>query len=187
MNISRLAKGIVYLLTAAVLILTAALLQSGMHNPSGPEEAYFRTVSYLFILAAVLLGTGVYSFFSYTRRKQQHRLDSLFLVITGGVIMLSAVLLLVNYGGLEVPFDEAGYQAANVTIFLTAALPLPFLARACVLAFSADAHRGTARLILRCACGALAAVLILLIAVGPLLRMVRYSEPAPLNPFIDEI
>jgi hypothetical protein len=185
-NISRLAKGIVYLLTAALLTLLAVIFQSGMHNANGPEEAYFQSVSYLFILAAVLLGIGVYSFLSYTRRKRDHRFDSLYLVIVGGITMAGAVILLVNYGGLQSPFDEAGYLAANLSMTLMSVLPLPFLARAGVLAFSSETKRGMARLILRCACGVLAALLILLTAAGMLMRMVRYSEPAPANPFNEE-
>ena len=47
------------------------------------EEAYVRSNVLLFLTAAVLLGVGVYSLMSYTRRHRQHVWDSVFFLVIG--------------------------------------------------------------------------------------------------------
>ena len=62
MNISRFAKSIAYLAAAALLLLLSVIFQVGMHSEGGPEASYFRSNTFLFVVAIGCIGTGVYSY-----------------------------------------------------------------------------------------------------------------------------
>lgn len=174
MNASRFVKSLVYSGLALILTVLAVVFQSGIRTVGGLEEGYFRAVSYLFILAAVLAGTGLYSLAAYTRRRYpQHRADSLFLLGVGMGAMIGAMGLFVNYGGLESPFDATGFLAANWAMALTAAVPVAFLIRGLVLALL---DRGPRRWVSRAVCAVLAAGWIGLSFGGLLFNFVHYEE-----------
>ena len=56
MNVSRFVKSLIYSGISLLFLILAVVLQSGIRTVGGLEEGYFRSVSYLFILAAVLAG-----------------------------------------------------------------------------------------------------------------------------------
>ena len=112
MKITRLAKGIAYLVATVLVACISVAIQAAMHTEGGLEENYFRSDGVLFLIAATVLGVGVYSWLSYTRRHREHRMDSLFLVATGGTLMLLTVFVVVYYGGMEGSFDESGHTAS---------------------------------------------------------------------------
>lgn len=125
MNISRFAKAIAYECLTALLLVISVLFQAAMHTEGQMEEAYVRSNVLLFLTAAVLLGVGVYSLMSYTRRHRQHVWDSVFFLVIGFAFMIAAVMTIVNFGGLEGTFTESGYTAMNVNVVLLTALRCP--------------------------------------------------------------
>ena len=116
MNISRFAKSIAYLAAAALLLLLSVIFQVGMHSEGGPEASYFRSNTFLFVVAIGCIGTGVYSYIGYVRRHREHALDSLFLLLVGLAVLIASILVFLNFGGLAGTFDKAGYTAVNINI-----------------------------------------------------------------------
>lgn len=100
MNISRFAKSIAYLAAAALLLLLSVIFQVGMHSEGGPEASYFRSNTFLFVVAIGCVGTGVYSYIGYVRRHREHALDSLFLLLVGLAVLIASILVFLNFGGL---------------------------------------------------------------------------------------
>lgn len=105
-------------------------------------------------------------------------MDSLFLVATGGTLMLLTVFVVVYYGGMEGSFDESGHTAVNLNIALFSALPLPFLVRAVVLAVGAGRENPSGRTGLLIACGMVALALVILLFTGGLMKMTSYDAGA---------
>lgn len=175
MNISRFAKCIVYEVVTALLLVIGVAFQAAMHKSGGLETSYFRSNGFLFLLAVTLIGTAVYSYLSYTRRHKQHRADSLFLLLTGLVLLLVALVIFFRFGGLERPFPEAGYTAANINIAVLTALPVPFLVRTFVLALSTREDKPAKRRGVQITALVLTAALVVLLATGQTLHMVRYT------------
>ena len=104
MNVSRFVKSLIYSGISVLFLILAVVLQSGIRTVGGLEEGYFRSVSYLFILAAVLAGIGLYSLMAYTRRRYpQFRSDSVFLLCVGAGLMIGAVGLLINLAAWKAP------------------------------------------------------------------------------------
>lgn len=125
-----------YLVFTTGLFLLSVFFTAGIHNPGHLEQNYFRSTSYLFILAAVLIGGAIYSYQAYTRKYREHAWDSLLLLVTGLALMGTVLFIILYYGGLEGTFTESGYTAANVNIVVLAMLPLPFFVRTAVLVLS---------------------------------------------------
>lgn len=133
MKVTRFAKSIVYLVFTTGLFLLSVFFTTGIHNSEHLEQNYFRSTSYLFILAAVLIGGAIYSYQAYTRKYREHAWDSLLLLLTGLALMGTVLFIILYYGGLEGTFTESGYTAANVNIVVLAMLPRRFLcARRCL-------------------------------------------------------
>ena len=175
MRITRFAKSIVYLVFTTGLFLLSVFFTAGIHNAEHLEQNYFRSTSYLFILAAVLIGGAIYSYQAYTRKFREHAWDSLLLLVTGLVLMGIVLFIILYYGGLEGTFTESGYTAANVNLVVLAVLPLPFFVRTAVLALSLQEPRRGRRLGVQIACVVLLAGIIVAFALGGLLGMVRYT------------
>lgn len=179
MKVSRFAKTILYLVFTAVLLLISTLFHVAMHSEGGLEEGYFRSNSYLFIMAAVLLGTAVYSYAAYTRRRREHLVDSLLFFFVGFALMVTVIFSILHYGGLEGSFDQSGYTAANINVVVLTALPLPFLIRTVVLACSTGDGNRARRLGAMIAAGLLVVAAVVLVALGGLARTLRYVEELP--------
>lgn len=175
MTISRFAKSIAYLAAAALLLLLSVIFQVGMHNEGGPETSYFRSNTFLFVVAIACIGTGVYSYIGYVRRHREHALDSLFLLLIGLVLLVSCILVFLNFGGLIGSFDQEGYTAVNINIIVLTVLPLPFLIRGLVLAFSTREDSRARRLGVQIAALLIIAGFVLSLAVGGTMRTMQYD------------
>ncbi len=175
MNISRFAKSIAYLAATVLLLLLSMLFQAGMHSGTGPETSYFQSNTFLFIVSIACVGTGIYSYIGYVRRHREHALDSLFLLLVGLVFLIARIVVFLLFGGLEGDFAEEGYTAVNINIVLLTALPVPFLIRGLVLAFSTREDSRTRRLGVQVAALLIAAGLVLSLAFGGMMRMMRYD------------
>lgn len=179
MNISRFGKAVAYLAATALLTVISVLLQLGMHREGGLESSYFQSNMVLFLAGAACTGTAVYSYRAYSRRHREHVWDSLFLLIVGLIYLIASVVMFFLFGGLGNEFSEGGYTAANINIVLLTVLPLPFLLRGIVLAVSTREASAARRF------GAgLAALLVTLgfllcVAMGGMMRMVRYIGEEP--------
>lgn len=175
MNISRFAKAVAYECLTALLLVVSAIFQTAMHTKGQMEEAYVRSNVLLFLAAAVLLGVGVYSLMSYTRRHRQHVWDSVFFLVIGFVFMVAAVMTIVNFGGLEGTFTESGYTAMNVNVVLLTALPAPFWIRSVILACSTREKSAGKRIGVLAGAVALAAAMAVLIGTGHMLKIEKYA------------
>lgn len=186
MRITRFTKAVIYEFLTALLLLLSFLFQRDLRDAAQIETAYGRSNWFLFIAAAVMLGVGVYSIMSYTRRYREHILDSVFFILLGVLYMVAFMTVFLMYGGLEGTFDESGYVAANINIILIGALPLPFLIRTIVLVFSTREPRVGRRVGVQIVCGLLTAVLAVLIFTGNYLRMAEYVDPATTDTASDD-
>lgn len=175
MHISRFVKAILYLAVTVLLLVLSASLQMAMHTEGGLENAYFRSSAYIFITAVACLGTAIYSYKAFTKRHSEHKADSLFFFLTGLLLTVSALGVLVFFGGLSSPFGQTGYTAANVNILLMTLIPLPFFIRGAVLAFSTHSESRAQRGGILLACGIVAAAYIAALAGGAMMRMVNYQ------------
>jgi len=187
MHISRFAKTVTYLVATALLLALAGWFQVGFHADVGPEEAYFRANTVLFWIAVACLGTAVYSYRAYTRRHREHAVDSLLLLVTGGLLLIAETAVLLLFGGLTTPFGQSGYTATNLQMLLLAVLPLPFFIRTVVLAFGRrEISRPAARRGVRIACVTLAIAMAGLLVFGGLLRFVHYEQPSSYIGYTEE-
>ena len=175
MNITRFAKSIAYLAAAALLIAVSVFFQVGMHSEGGPEASYFRSNTFLFVVAIGCIGTGVYSYIGYVRRHREHALDSLFLLLVGLAVLIASILVFLNFGGLAGTFDKAGYTAVNINIVALTLLPIPFLIRGLVLAFSTREVSRARRLSVQLAALLVTAGFLLSLAMGGMMRTMRYD------------
>lgn len=177
MNISRFAKAVAYEALTALLLLVSVVFQAAMHREGGLEKAYSHSCLLLFATAALLLGIGVYSLMAYTRRHRQHILESVFFLAVGLALMIAVVAEIVLYGGLEGAFTESGYTAANLNIVLLAGLPVPFLIRSIILAFSTREALLGRRLGVQIGAAVLTAAMLVLFAAGKNLHLLQYTGP----------
>ena len=175
MNISRFAKAIAYECLTALLLVKSVLFQAAMHTEGQMEEAYVRSNVLLFLTAAVLLGVGVYSLMSYTRRHRQHVWDSVFFLVIGFAFMIAAVMTIVNFGGLEGTFTESGYTAMNVNVVLLTALPVPFWVRSVILACSTREKSVGKRIGVQAGFVVLAVAMAVLIGTGHMMKIEKYA------------
>ena len=89
--------------------------------------------------------------------------------------MVLVVVLVLQFGGLEGEFDEAGHTAANVVIIALTVLPVPFWLRTLVLACTLRDGGKSRRAAMLAAAGLLLAAFVILSATGVTMRMVRYE------------
>lgn len=178
MMVSRFAKSLLYTGLSAVLTVLAVVYQGKLHAEAGPEDGYFVVHRVMFLLAVVLMGVGVYSFLSYTRKRKHHRGDSLMLLLTGMGLMAVTLALWIGFGGVQEPFDATGYLAVNIQITVLTALPVPFWIRGLVLACTTHEENGKKRLVAKLCSLATAVLLLVLIATGGLMRMMYFDSQA---------
>ena len=174
MQISRWIKAVVYEALTALLLIAAVVVQTQFYTAAETVSVYIRVNLWMFLAAACLMGVGVYSYMSYSRRRAEHRMDSLFLLLTGLVLMGMVVFALVQYGGLAGHMTDSICTAVNITQVLLLALPVAFWVRSVVLAFSTREEKRGKRLGVQIASVLLAAAAIILLAAG---RMMTLMEP----------
>lgn len=176
MNISRFGKAVTYLAATAILIVVSVVLQLGMHKEDGLEPSYFQSNLAIFLVGIACTGTAVYSYRAYSRRHREHVWDSLFLLVVGLVYLLASVVMFFLFGGLENGFTEGVYNAANINIVLLTVLPLPFLVRGIILSLSTRETSRARRLGVGLAALAVTVGFVLCLALGGMMRMVRYTD-----------
>ena len=172
MKITRFGKAVAYLAATAVLFVISVLLMRDIHNMESMVDAYLRSDFYLFILSAAFLGTAVYSYMAYTRRHREHRGDSLFLLILGIITMVTTIILVLQYGGLNENKLDSALAAVNLNLVLLSVIPAVFLVRAIVLAFTSE--KGKPGLLV--ASIVLLVIMVTGIVAGGLLNMVREDD-----------
>lgn len=187
MKISKFAKSVAYLAAGGILLAVSLWFQFSLHGEDGLEAHYFQSDAYLFILAAAFMGVGAYSYMSYTRRMKEHRGDSLFLFVTGLVLMVLAVVAIVMYGGLEGSFDESGYTAANVNIVILTLTPLPCLVRGALLSLGAGREHPAGRLVVLIVTSVILLAMLVLAFSGNLMQMTQYVESSQESSFIYQL
>ena len=184
MNISRFGKMWAYLAVTVILTAISTGLQLGMHKEGGLEPSYFQSNMVLFLVGIACTGTAVYSYRSYSRRYREHIWDSLFLLIVGLIYLMASIVMFFLFGGLGNEFTQGGYDAANINIVLLTLLPVPFLIRGILLALSTREARASRRLTAGIAALAVTVGFVACVALGGMLRMVRYTEESESNPSV---
>lgn len=150
MKLSVSAKGWLYAVFTALVLVFSLWLQNGMHAPGRLESGYFTACMALAVAAFTVLGIGVYAMLSFRKsRKVKHPVDAWFTAGVGLILLVTAVWVIVSYGGLSRPFDEAGYAAANGMIVILSLLPVPWLVRLFTLSFCKGEDPSTGRTVLR--------------------------------------
>ena len=157
MTLSRFVKSLLYTGAAAVLTALSVYYQQMLHAPQGPEEGYFAV-------------------HRVTRKQKRHRIDSLILLMTGVLLMAATLALWIGFGGVQEPFDSAGYTAVNIQIACLTVLPLPFWVRGLVLACTTHEDSRAKRLGAKLFSLAVAIVLVVLVAAGGVMRMMYYED-----------
>jgi len=181
MTKSRWIRAIVYAVGAGLLLALSVHYQLSMRTTGGLESGYFHSLAFLFVSAVAFLGTGVYMWRDISRRRPAFRSDARFLLLTGLAGALVAIGIIVGYGGVETPFEEAGFTAASLSMLAMSVLPLPPLVRGAVLALGrpddGDPHRPL-RLASRVVCALTAAAYLTALIGGGTWRVVRYADHA---------
>lgn len=150
MKLSVLAKGWLYAVFTALVFAFSLWLQNGMHAPGRLESGYFTACMALAVAAFTVLGIGVYAMLSFRKsRKVKHPVDAWFAAGVGFVMLIVAVAVIMTYGGLESPFAQDGYIAANIMTGILSLLPVPWLIRLFTLAFCKGEDPSVARTLLR--------------------------------------
>ena len=175
MKVSRYAKAILYFVLSAAFLAISAVIQVSMHKQNGLESAYFRSNTYLFIAACIILGTAIYTYQIHANRRREHSSDALFFLLTGISLMLTAIIIIISCGGVTSPFGKSGYTAANVNILLMAALPVPFFLRGLVLSNTRQEENSALRRWARIVCVFVAAAYIGVLSFGGTMRFVYYD------------
>ena len=178
MTLSRFAKSLLYTIGAVIFGVLSVYYQGQLHAADGPESGYFAVHRIMFLLSVVLMGVGVYSFLSYTRRKKHHRSDSLMLLVTGMGLMAVTLALWIGFGGVQEPFDTTGYTAVNIQIVALTVLPIPFWIRGLVLACTTHEDNAKKRWAAKLASLAAAVMMVVVIACGGMMRMMYFDGKA---------
>lgn len=173
-RVTRFVKSLLYMGATLLFLLNAVIYQNGMYKEDGLETSYFSEGRFLFFTAAVLVGVAAYGL-QASQMNRTYRMDFLFLLITGSVLLLITVLMTVLYGGMSAPFDESGYTAANVYTVVSTALPLTFWMRGLVLTVGIRDSSATHRRIGAIVCAVAAMLLLTLTVSGKLMHFVRYE------------
>ncbi len=176
MSISRFAKSILYQLAALGLLAVTVYLIMSMRTTGELERSYFRSSTYLLISSTVFLGTGIYSYRSYSKNHREYASDSFLLLLTGLISMIASVTAFIQFGGLETPFSESGYTAANVNILIMSVLPLPFFVRGTILAFGHNEDKLLLKRISLAISLLVLIIYILAVPYGGAFRMLRYDR-----------
>jgi len=164
MVITRFHKSAVYLSAAFILNIFGALLTAPLHKELTYESAYYKAVLFLFVCGCVFLAAALYSRRYLSKKDREHRRDTLFFFVFGLILLVGDMVLFFIYGGIAM---DPNYISANIAILSLALLPMPFLLRGIILAFSNDHKRRTITQIAACA---LAVLWVALIAAGLLLK-----------------
>ena len=176
MKITKCVKAVMYAVLAMCVTLLAVWTVSPLHNAADFVTAYWRSDILLFVTACSVLGIGVYSFVGYTRRHKAHRADSWFFMVVGALLLVFAVLVICRFGGITTEnFNDAATAALNLNIGAASILPIPFLVRGWILAFTAGFSKRDRRIAVVAAAVATAVYVTMMIS-GQLMFQI-----APLN------
>ena len=173
MKITRAAKAVVYLVCALLLLVLSIWLQSRLHNLDTMQAAYFRANTCLLAGGVVLTGVAAYSWRAYTRRHSEHRVDSLFLLIAGLLILISGLFSALSFGGLSDIADNRWISAVNLNIVFLSLFPVPFFARSLVLSAKNENTSPIVRRGIPVLCAGVAVLCVVLCAVGIFARYIR--------------
>lgn len=176
MRVTRWGKAIGYLLATVGLMTASGILQQPMHTEAGLVAGYFRIVGYLFVFACCLLGACLYSYRAYTRRHREHLWDNLFLLLIGLGVMMAVLALFLQYGGMGEDITEHSYAAANACVILLSLLPIPFIIRTLVLAFTSEQPKPAARRTVQLLAVVLVLAWIVLVVSGVYLKTIDYPK-----------
>ena len=124
----------------------------------------------LLVLGCILLGMALYGGRAYARRDKTLKADVWFGAGVGVLLLIGWFLFFWTYGGLTSVVTAAGVRARNGMIVAMSLLPLPFEARAGVLAFFGKEDDRAKRLIVRVIAAALLLVYVVLIVFGGLMN-----------------
>lgn len=168
-------KSWLYTVGSVVMMGLSAYYHSLLQEDAGPESGYFAVHRMMFLLAVVLMGVGVYTYLSYTRKSRKHRADSLTLTLTGLGVLIVTLIIWIGYGGVQPPFDAEGYTAVNIQIVSLALIPLPFWVRGLVLGCSDEIEERGKRRTLKIASLVVALIMLTLIITGGMMGLLEYN------------
>ncbi|MDD2362807.1 MAG: hypothetical protein PHH84_07645 [Oscillospiraceae bacterium] len=185
LKISRSGKALAYQISTIIITAFTFYFVRLMNSAETIEAAYFRSNSYMFAVASVLLGCGIYSYISYTRHYREHAGDSLLLVLVGLALMIISVSSTIVFGGLDMPFTEQGYNAANINIIALSALPIPFFIKGLVLSLGRGFEKKPNQISAWVACGVVAVLIIIAFLLGGMFSLVEYRQETITPPLDD--
>ena len=134
MTLTRFGKGMAYAALSLAALIWALWTVGPLYETEEPVSAYLRTDMLLFIAACTLTGLGAYSWFAYTRRHREHRVDSLFFLIFGGLALIFTVVVVIRFGGMTAEnFDPSQSAMINLNLMAAGAMPIPLLVRTWIL------------------------------------------------------
>ena len=138
MRVTRFVKSMAYLAAGAVTLILSVIFQRSIHT-SGTAVAFTRALILLFAFGCTFVGTAIFSYRSYTKIHEEHRFDSLFLLLCGAPVLLYSVVVFVNYGAYtDLFYAQTGAAVTNVTITVMSAIPIPFMLRGILLGANRD-------------------------------------------------
>ena len=174
---TRYYKGILYASLTALLLAFSALLQNDLHAPDIARmgTAYTGSMAFLFILAAIMMGGGLFGLFR-VRKTGRHLSDCLFGMLIGTAAMILWLFLTMGYGGLEPPFEQADYMAANTIIVALSMIPLSFLIRSLYISFTLDEDKRSKTWLLYLLNGVLTVTFLLLTLTGTIVVPLVYMN-----------
>lgn len=168
-------KSWLYTVGSALLMGLSAYYQWRLHDPAGPGDGYFALHRVMLVLSFVLIGVAVYAYMAYARRSRRHGRDRLLLLLSGLGLLAMTLVIWIGFGGVQEPFDAAGYTAVNLQIVTMTLLPVPFWIRGLVLACSHGVEDRRQRRVGKVISLIAALLMVVLIATGGMMRLMYYE------------
>ena len=96
-------------------------------------------------------------------------------MVCGFMLVIFTVVNAMEFGGLEAPFDQRGYTAANLNITALSLMPLLFFARGFALSLTRTDKNRKLKMAALILCAVAAALFIIAAAFGGLFRFVYFD------------